>query len=70
MARGYGERLNKLRRLGLSQAWHGAAFERSNPLPDLADVLRDEGEERQPQDDDVMTFNLSAFAAATQASEQ
>ncbi|NTS64155.1 hypothetical protein HRV97_03135 [Sphingomonas sp. HHU CXW] len=69
MVRGYGERLKKLRRLGLSQAWHAAAFERASPLPDLAEILRDGDEEREPQGDDAMTFNLASFAAATQAGE-
>ena len=69
MARGYGERLKKLRRLGLSQAWHVAAFERTTSLPDLADILRDSDEEREPQNDDTMTFNLASFAAATQVGD-
>lgn len=50
----------------MSQSWHTATLYRAETIPPLAEMM---GDPIEPQSDDDITFNLSAFAAATQSGE-
>lgn len=50
----------------MSQSWHTAMLYRAETIPSLAEMM---GDPVEPQTDDDITFNLSAFAAATQSGE-
>jgi hypothetical protein len=59
---GYAERVRQSLRMAMSAAWHGAVLSRATSVPPLSDLL---GDERQPQNDDEMTFNLLSWTIAT-----
>lgn len=52
-------------RLAMSQAWYTAMLYRADTIPPLAELM---GDPVEPQTDDDITFNLSAFAASTEVS--